>query len=607
MCGICGIIGEPNKYLLKLMCNNLIHRGPDSEGYYIDDHVGLGVRRLRIIDLKTGDQPIHNEDETVWVVFNGEIYNFIELRNELKSRHKFYTNTDTEVLVHLWEEEKEKMLNRIIGMFAFAIYDSKEKTVFIARDRFGEKPLYYTFVNDNFIFASELRAIINCIENPEINPNAIASYLAFFYNHLEESFIKKVYRLNPASYILYSLKDKKATFNSYWDLNFEENNDIDLDTALKILDANLKGIVKNTLISDVPLGVLLSGGVDSSVIAKVASEYSRLKTMHVTGSEEEVKFAEEVVNLIKSDHKTIHVKTDFMKDFDQITIAIDEPVADPSIIPTFYICREIKKEVTVALTGEGGDEMFWGYPWININDILSKWFSLPKFIRKIIISLGSHLNKNLAGTFQDLKRYEKYRYYSLDNAGKRLLRLSHFNKEELKNIIVNSFEDPFIEYEKMLRKGDEHKSAAYVTIKKVLPNDFLHKDDRISMKNSLELRAPFLNHILMQKIFSFQNEMKINHGIDKYLLKVYAIKYLKIPKHIILRKKVGFSISLKKYHKDFINKIDELSYLMKELNLNYNEIKKYYEYYSSYEYTNRLFSIALLLNWFKLTFKHIFT
>ena len=606
MCGICGIIGEPNKYFLKLMCNSLIHRGPDSEGYYIDDHVGLGVRRLRIIDLKTGDQPIHNEDETVWVVFNGEIYNFVELRNELKSRHKFYTNTDTEVLVHLWEEDKEKMLDKITGMFAFAIYDSKEKTVFIARDRFGEKPLYYTFVNGNFIFASELRAIINCIEKPEINPNAIASYLAFFYNHLGESFIKKVYRLKPASYILYSLKDKKITLNSYWDLNFEEeeNDEMDLDVALKILDTNLKSIVKNTLISDVPLGVLLSGGVDSSVIAKVASEYSRLKTMHVTGSEEEVKFAEEVANLIKSDHKTIYVKTDFMKDFDQITLAIDEPVADPSIVPTFYICREIKKEVTVALTGEGGDEMFWGYPWININDILSKWFSLPKFIRKIMTSLGSHLNKNLAGTFQDLKRYEKYRYYSLDNAGKRLLRLSHFSKEELKNIIVNSFEDPFIEYENMLRKGDGYKSAAYVTIKKVLPNDFLHKDDRISMKNSLELRAPFLNHILMQKIFSFKNEVKINHGIDKYLLKIYAIKYLKIPKHIILRKKVGFSISLKKYHKDFINKIDELSYLIKELNLNYNEIMKYYEYYPSYEYTNRLFSIALLLNWYKLYFAH---
>jgi asparagine synthase (glutamine-hydrolysing) len=498
------------------------------------------------------------------------------------------------------------MLDKITGMFAFAIYDSKEKTVFIARDRFGEKPLYYTFVNGNFIFASELRAIINCIEKPEINSNAIASYLAFFYNHLEESFIKKVYRLKPANYILYSLKDKKITLNSYWDLNFEEeeNDDMDLNAALKILDANLKSIVKNTLISDVPLGVLLSGGVDSSVIAKVASEHSRLKTMHVTGSEEEVKFAEEVANLIKSDHKTIYVKTDFMKDFEQITLAIDEPVADPSIIPTFYICREIKKEVTVALTGEGGDEMFWGYPWININDILSKWFSLPKFIRKIMISLGSHLNKNLAGTFQDLKRYEKYKYYSLDNAGKRLLRLSHFSKEELKNIIVTSFEDPFIEYEKMLRKGDEHKSAAYVTIKKVLPNDFLHKDDRISMKNSLELRAPFLNHILMQKIFSFKNEMKINHGIDKYLLKIYAIKYLKIPKHIILRKKVGFSISLKKYHKDIINKIDELSYLMKEINLNYNEIKKYYECHPSYEYTNRLFAITLLLNWYKLTFAY---
>jgi Asparagine synthase (glutamine-hydrolyzing) len=179
MCGICGIIGEPSKYLLKLMCNSLIHRGPNSEGYYIDDNVGLGVRRLSIIDLKTGDQPIHNEDETVWVVFNGEIYNFIELRNELKSRHKFYTNTDTEVLVHLWEEEREKMLDKIRGMFAFAIYDSKEKTVFIARDRFGEKPLYYTFVNDNFIFASELRAIINCIEKPEINPNAIAKLSSF--------------------------------------------------------------------------------------------------------------------------------------------------------------------------------------------------------------------------------------------------------------------------------------------------------------------------------------------------------------------------------------------------------------------------------------------
>jgi len=605
MCGICGIIGEPSKYLLKSMCNSMIHRGPDSEGYYIDDKVGLGVRRLRIIDLKTGDQPIHNEDETVWVVFNGEIYNFLELKNELKTKHKFYTNTDTEVLVHLWEEYKENMLEKIKGMFAFAIYDLNEKKVFIARDRFGEKPLYYTFLNNNFIFASELRAIINCIEKPEINHDAIASYLAFFYNHLEESFIKNVYRLKPASYVLYSLKDKKAIFNSYWDLNFEENDEIDLETALKILDANLKNIVKNTLISDVPLGVLLSGGVDSSVIAKVASEYSNLRTMHVTSEEEEeIRFAEEVANLIKSDHKTIYVKTDFIKDFDQITLAIDEPVADPSIIPTFYICREIKKEVTVALTGEGGDEMFWGYPWININDMLKKWFSLPKFIRYIIISLGSSLSENLAGMFQDLKRYEKQKYYSLDNASKRLLRLSHFSKEELKSIIKGNFEDPYKEYEKLLRKGDEHKSAAYVTIKKVLPNDFLHKDDRISMKNSLELRAPFLNHFLMQKMFSLQNNMKINHGMDKYLLKMYAIKYLKIPKHIILRKKVGFSISLKKYHKDFINKIDELNYLIKELNLNYNGIKKYYEYYPSYEYTNRLFSIALLLNWYRLTFEH---
>jgi len=293
-----------------------------------------------------------------------------------------------------------------------------------------------------------------------------------------------------------------------------------------------------------------------------------------------------------------------MKDFDQITLAIDEPVADPSIVPTFYICREIRKEVTVALTGEGGDEMFWGYPWININDRLSKWFSLPKFMRNMIISLGSNLSENLAGIFQDLKRYENLRYYSLDNAGKRLERLSHFSKEELKSIIESNFEDPFKEYEKMLRKGDEHKSAAYVTIKKVLPNDFLHKDDRISMKNSLELRAPFLNHNLMQKVFSLQNNMKINHGMDKYLLKMYAIKYLKIPKHIILRKKVGFSISLKKYHKDFINKIDELNYLMEELNLNYNEIKKYYEYHPSYEYTNRLFSITLLLNWYKLMSKY---
>jgi asparagine synthase (glutamine-hydrolysing) len=233
--------------------------------------------------------------------------------------------------------------------------------------------------------------------------------------------------------------------------------------------------------------------------------------------------------------------------------------------------------------------------------MLKKWFSLPKFMRDMIISLGNHLGGNLAGIFQDLKRYENLRYYSLDNADKRLLRLSHFSKEEFKSIIESNFEDPFKEYEKILRKEDEHKSAAYVTIKKVLPNDFLHKDDRISMKNSLELRAPFLNHVLMQKVFSFQNNMKINHGMDKYLLKMYAIKYLKIPKHIILRKKVGFSISLKKYHKDFINKIEELNYLMKELNLDYNEIKKYYEYNASYEYTNRLFSIALLLNWYKFT------
>src|SRR5579875_36135 len=558
MCGICGIIGEPNSYLLKLICNNLVHRGPDSEGYYIDDKVALGVRRLRIIDLVTGDQPIHNEDSTIWVVFNGEIYNFLELKSKLQAKHRFYTSTDTEVLVHLWEDYKENMLGYLKGMFAFAIYDAKENKVFIARDRFGEKPLYYTIIDNSFIFASELKALIKVLERIEINTNALASYFAFFYNHLEESFIKNVFRLNPSSYILYDIKNRKFEIKKYWDLNIDENIEISIEDALKLLDRYLSNSVKNCLISDVPLGILLSGGVDSSIIASLASKNARIKTFHITSEEEEeVKFAEEIANLIGSEHKTIYIDKNFMKNFDDIAYSIDEPVADPSILLSYYICETTRKHVTVALTGEGGDELFWGYPWISLNDGLDKWFDLPSFIRKNALKMRyitKHINSSYAGILQDIARYEKIGYHSLDSVGKRIARLSHFSLEEIKNLLATRFEDPYKEYEEILRKRNSLRGSAYLTIKKVLPNDFLHKDDRMSMKHSLELRAPFLDHELFQAMYRISDSYKLNSSTQKYLLKLYAVKYLKMPKEAIFRKKVGFSMPLNRYHKDFIYK-----------------------------------------------------
>lgn len=590
MCGICGIIGDNDLNIVKKMCKALYHRGPDSEGYYEDDQVTLGVRRLRIIDLLTGDQPIHNEDSSIWIVFNGEIYNFLKLRNILIEKgHEFYTKTDTEVLIHLYEEYNENMLNYINGMFSFAIYDSNKKILFLARDRFGEKPLYYTINNNNFIFSSELKGILS-LEGIKrrINKKAMAYYLHYFYNPLEESFIEGIYRLPPSCYIKLNIKNKEFEIKQYWDLKLEYAS-LSEEEAIEHLDIMLNEQVRTRLISEVPIGVLLSGGVDSSIIAALAKKYKKeinAFTIIHDYSESEEKYAKIVAEKFDLNHKLIEVKVDALKTLDEIIKYIDEPLGDPSIIPTYLISESMKKFVTVCLTGEGGDEGFWGYPWLSENDMLDKYFKLPKILRKAIKALS--IFPRYKEIIIDLNRYEKLNYDKLNWKEKLISRISHFTKDEI-NKMINDNINCSKEYELILDKIEDVKKAkAYLTIKKILPNDFLHKDDRLSMAHSLEFRSPFLDHVLFEKLFTWPNEFFNN----KLLLKKYAYKKIGIPKEVIFRKKIGFTIPIKEYYKEiFLELKEKLNILNKYIKI--DEIKLI----KSYEHSNRSFALLVLAKW----------
>jgi len=555
---MCGIFGSFNVADAdESLCSVLQHRGPDGAGYYHDPvfPVALGHNRLSIIDLSdAGHQPMCNEDKTVWITFNGEIYNFQELRPELEAKgHIFGSNTDTEVIIHAYEEWGKDCLLRFNGMFAFCIWDRNKKLLFLARDRLGIKPLYYSDSAGRLIFGSEPKVILSHpgfqrgISNP-----ALISYLIYRYVAGGQSIWKGIKKLLPGHCLSYDLEKQKLTIHQYWSLKAKQKKR-SKEEALDRFNELFTSAVKYRLISDVPVGVFLSGGVDSSAITGVASQLSpHINTFSIGFSESnrsELDDARVVADHLKTTHHQAKVNSGNISDLKSIFATLDEPLGDSSIIPTYLVCREGRKYAKVILAGDGGDELMGGYNWYT-------QFRQIMMIRPIAMLLGPALGMlgrtgRLVSAAKD--PCELYRQ----------LTSPRFSLGEIQKLFPHVNKEDFPESENYLLKHyyrndlQPYKRWQYVDAHTFMTDDILAKVDRASMANSLEVRVPFLDHRLVEFAFALPDNLCINRGEKKYLLKEYLKK--RVPSKIINKPKQGFSCPITTYWpiKQMIQEVDD--------------------------------------------------
>jgi asparagine synthase (glutamine-hydrolysing) len=563
MCAICGIcMRDPDarvdQDLLRRMTTLLRHRGPDGDGYLIRDNVGFGNRRLSIIDLAGGDQPIYNEDGTVGIVFNGEIYNYVELMASLIGRgHRFATKSDTEVIVHLYEEYGERCVDHLRGMFAFAIWDSRQPCVFLARDRLGIKPLFYQATDDRLVFASELKAIL---EDPRVqrslNLDAVHLYLAYGYVPGDCCIINGISKLPPGHTLTW--RDGRTRTKQYWDVNLEPGPAVSDQRYIEQLVPSLRETIALHMRSDVPVGVLLSGGVDSSTVVALASHVasSQIKTFSVGFAEQdysELAWARRIADRYKTDHVEVVVRDRDISVLPDIVWYLDEPFADPSALATYFICREAAKHVRVCLTGDGADEVFGGYARYR-NAFAYRYVDwIPRRLRQVVCAaLGSVTPAAMWGRGL-IERV------GIDGADRYLGSVGVFSVTESSTLlsgrpvsssITRNLDPYFIANGRDLLTGMQHADQ-----KNYLPDDILVKVDRMSMQNSLEVRPPFLDH----QIVEFGNHcppgLKLRGGTGKYILKQAVREYL--PREILHRRKMGFGIPLKYWFREGLEGLAE--------------------------------------------------
>lgn len=563
MCGITGIINFDNKsnidkFFLKKMTEALHHRGPDDEGFYIHQNIGMGFRRLSIIDLKTGHQPLANENGTIQIVFNGEIYNYLEQREILRKKgYIFKTDTDTEVILHLYEEYGIDCLQFLRGMFAFAIWDNKIKQLFCARDRFGIKPLYYYKDNTKFLFGSEIKSILQAKDiDKSLSVDALDSYFANGYITSDLSIYKRIKKLNPGHYLLLSLRDTISfDIKKYWEIIFDPDYTKSEEQWMEEIKETLSETVRQHMISDVPLGAFLSGGIDSSsVVAMMAQNSSQPVKAFSIGFKEhkfnELKYAREIAEKYGCEYYEQIVVPESIDLLPKLVRAYDEPFADSSAIPTYYVSKFAREQVTVALSGDGGDELFAGY------DIYKYFYKIYKFntnspcLNKY--SWGS-LNKIIP---QKIPGKGLTYYLSKDKA---LLGayLCIWTKEERTKLLSdnNSMINPQNGSElfkmKILTKGltnDFISNLQLLDMKTFMVDDILTKVDRASMMNSLEVRVPLLDHKFAELCFKIPWNMKLRGKVQKYIFKKTLELYL--PVSILKHPKQGFAIPLSVWFKD---------------------------------------------------------
>jgi asparagine synthase (glutamine-hydrolysing) len=561
MCGIAGIYNfatekTVDSLLIKKMCSELVHRGPDDEGIYCKDNIGLGHRRLSIIDLGGGHQPMANEDGSVWIVFNGEIYNFQELKEELLLKgHSFKTHCDTETIIHLYEEEGEECVRKLRGMFAFAIWDDLKKKLFLARERIGKKPLHYTVFDGKILFASEIKAIL---QDPSvrrrIDHEALHDYLSLLYVPAPKTMFEGIQKLPAGHYLVCDKEGVKLT--KYWDIDFSRTV-ADSEEALKEeLYNKLKEAVKIRLISDVPLGAFLSGGIDSSSVVSLMSELEDKPV--VTNSIgfsikafDELKYASLLSKRYSTEHHEYVVEPKALEILDKLVWAYDEPFGDASSIPTYYVSKMARQNVTVALSGDGGDENFAGYNRYMYSDALVRLQKvLPGFVKAGAKAVSSSLSSKDSGAWirkinnklQELylSPFEMYfKMISIYKEEEKALLYSGALKEKMR---YYDSRDNFRRIFDSCPSPDYISKLQYLDIKTYLCDDILVKVDRASMAVSLEVRAPMLDHKFMEFVATIPAGLKARHQKGKYIFKKAMSR--NIPSEILNRSKMGFDIPM---------------------------------------------------------------
>ncbi len=596
MCGIAGWINlnttkanhnaEP---VLHSMCETIVHRGPDSEGLWMDETVGLGMRRLSIIDLKTGDQPVFSEDKSVVVMMNGELYNYREVRAELeKDGFKFVTKTDTEILPHLYVKYGDSFLDHVNGMYAFSLWDSRAAKLIIARDRFGEKPLYYGVFDGKLIWASEPKAILaHPAVKPELDLNALRHYVSFDYVPAPMSIYKGIHKL-PAAHVLI-VENGEVRTRRYWDISWAKGptnfsllpaansingggSRIDSTTNLSLSDraAELRELlsdaVRMRLISDVPLGILLSGGIDSSTVAAFATQHAteRVKTFSIGFEEDsfdESKYARQVAKHLDTEHYDDKLSATTAGDLiSEIGQWLDEPMSDGSLIPTFLLARFVRKHVTVALGGDGGDEHFAGYPMYYAHTVAAKYNRIPALLRSGLIEPAVNAlpvsTDNLSFDYKAKRfvRSAKYDDVTRHHGWFGSFSIDQHKQLFTKDVLAQTDADIYRGVRELVDASDAKnviERMQYADINYYLAEDILTKVDRAAMAVSLETRAPFLDPRIGQFAASIPVEYKLKGKIGKVILKE-AMKDL-LPQNILHRPKKGFGIPIAEWLKGRLN------------------------------------------------------
>jgi asparagine synthase (glutamine-hydrolysing) len=553
---VCGIVGvcEPgpgaqvDREVLTRATGLLRHRGPDGEGFLLRDNVGLGHRRLSIIDLVGGSQPIFNEDGKVAIVFNGEIYNYRELQPELEGLgHRFASSSDTEAIVHAYEQWGVDCLQRFVGMFAFAIWDERDRSVFIARDRLGKKPLFYYAEGGRLVFASEMKALLEHPAVPRaVDVRALDDYLAYSYVPADRCILGSVKKLAPGHWMRW--RDGSLEIRRYWQVDFRPGPPLREEEWAERMEAALRHSVRLRLRADVPLGVFLSGGIDSSAITAIAAQElgAPVKTFSIGfrhADYDELRYARLVADRYQTHHHELIVEDRDLSLLGDVAYHLDEPFGDPSALPTYIVCREARKHVTVCLSGDGGDEVFAGYRRYREALEYARLDGLPAASR---LWISDRIRSVLPREAWGRGFVERF---GLSGVGRYFAQLSEFMADERRALLADHGPDVVTEgprrFEACLGEPASDLVARLQLIdqRNYLPDDILVKVDRTSMQNSLEVRAPFLDHLLVDLVNSAPTALKLRDGRGKHLLRKVLESHL--PPEVLDRRKMGFGVPIK--------------------------------------------------------------
>jgi asparagine synthase (glutamine-hydrolysing) len=560
MCGIAGFVDsstdaaatdlDTSRALIHRMCDVIRHRGPDDEGVWVDTGVALGMRRLSIIDLSTGQQPIHNEDRTVWIVFNGEIYNFQQLRRDLAAAgHVFYTSTDTETIVHAYEQWGAGAISRLRGMFGLAIWDTRSRTLLVARDRVGIKPMHYASVNGRFYFGSEIKSLLQAPDlSRDLDMNALDHYLSFLYTPRDGSIFAHVRKLPPGHLLTWT--NGTMAIEQYWQVPAAETyRGTEADAAHQLRQV-LTDAVRSHLVSDVPLGAFLSGGIDSSLVVGLMTEASggRVKTFSIGFNEpafDELEHARRVARHFGTDHHELVVQPDAVGILDQLVTHFDEPFADSSAIPTWYVSEMARRHVTVVLSGDGGDELFGGYDrYVPHPRVVAFDRYSPRAVRRAAAFGAARLPHGVRGR-------NFLRHIGRDDRGRYLDAIRFFGTDEKPALLTmearRRMDGPDPE-RRLAHHFDRYSHLPWTSqmmrfdTETYLPEDVLAKVDRMSMAHSIESRVPLLDNEVLAFASALPASFKIKNGQRKHVLKQVAATLL--PREILHRPKQGFGVPL---------------------------------------------------------------